>query len=124
MALPEPHLLRLPNELLFDISDLLSPDGILALKLTSRRLNTVLPALTELKNRRPNKCVRFAIERLCASPNEKPDHLRCILCKAIYPLAMFASSSSPACFPLGFAQGAPRPEIVEIPPGYCAWHVS
>ncbi|KAF2686389.1 hypothetical protein K458DRAFT_298334 [Lentithecium fluviatile CBS 122367] len=117
-------LLDLPIELLLEIQDYLPPDAILSLKLTHPLLNIALPILPKLRDRKLTNCARFAIERYRAQPHESPDHLRCVLCKNIYPTKIFASSSSPACIPLSFVNGAPRPEIVELPPLYCAWHVS
>ena len=123
MASPGPRLLLLPIELLLEVSEYLPVDGILALKLTHRTLNSALPTLSRLRNRTFDRCARFAIDRLFASPNKSPSQLRCILCKNIYPVTMFASSSSPACLPLAFDPDAPRPEVVKIPNGFCAWHV-
>ena len=123
MAFPLPHLLLLPIELLFELSDHLPLDSILALKLTHRVLNDNLPTLPRLRNRTLDRCSRFAIERLHISPNEAPAHQRCILCKIVYPQAMFTSSSSPACLPIRFEEGAPRTEVVQLPKGFCSWHV-
>lgn len=123
MASPIPYLLQLPIELLFELGDYLSPDSILALKLTHRVLNDNLPILPRLRNRTLNPCARFAIERLRTSPSNPPDRQRCILCKEVYPLNMFTSASSPACRPTRSEAGVPPPEVVQIPEGLCAWHV-
>ncbi|KAF2448217.1 hypothetical protein P171DRAFT_481304 [Karstenula rhodostoma CBS 690.94] len=118
-----PYLLQLPLELLLELSDFLPPDGILALKLTHSILNNRLPALPRLKNRTLDQCARFAIDRHRASPRENRQQRRCIFCKMRYPISQFSSSSSPACLPLAFDHDAPRPEIVELPDSFCAWHV-
>lgn len=123
MATPSSRLLRLPPELILEISDLLPFDGILSMKLTHSTLNNTLPTLPRLKNRSLSNCARYAIERYRISQDQQPSHLRCILCKAVYPANIFNSSSSPACLPLSFAEGVPRPEVVELPQYYCAWHV-
>jgi hypothetical protein len=117
-------LLDLPIELLLEIRDYLPPDAILSLKLTHAILNNALPILSQLRNKTLTNCARFAIDRYRAAPNEAPSHLRCILCKNVYPTKIFASSSSPACIPLSFRDDTPRPEVVELPPFYCSWHVS
>lgn len=118
-----PNLLLLPNELLFQVTDHLPLDAILALKLTHRQLNSSLPLLPHVKNRPLNRCARYAIERLLTPPEEQAVHLRCILCKMVYPRSMFTSSASPACLPVAFRHDEPKPDVVEIPPSFCAWHV-
>jgi len=116
-------LLDLPLELLLEIHNYLPPDAILSLKLSHPVLNSAFPSLSQLGDKALTNCARFAIERHRARRDESPSHFRCILCKQVYPTCMFASSSSPACLPLSFVNGAPRPQVVELPPLYCAWHV-
>jgi hypothetical protein len=119
-----PSLLSLPIELLLEIHDYLPPDAILSLKLTHTVLNNALPTLSQLRHKTLSNCARFAIDRYRTAPNESPSHLRCILCKNIYPTDIFASSSSPACIPVLVGDDVPKPEVVELPPFYCSWHVS
>jgi hypothetical protein len=116
-------LLQLPLELLLEVQDYLPPDAILSLKLSHPILNSAFPPLSRLRTKTLTNCARFAIERYRARHEESPSHLRCILCKGIYPANMFASSSSPACLPVSFVNSVSRPEVVELPPLYCAWHV-
>lgn len=116
-------LLGLPFELLLEIQDYLPLDAILSLRLSHPVLNNALCALPRLRNKTLTKCARFAIERYRERRDANPSHLRCILCKDIYPINLFISSSSPVCLPLSFVNGAPRREVVELPPSYCAWHV-
>jgi hypothetical protein len=111
---PPPYLLQLPPELLLELSDFLPVDGILALKLTHSILNNTLPALPRLRNRTLDRCARYAIERHRAPPHQTRQQLRCILCKVIYPMA---------CLSPAFDQGGPRPEVMELPASFCAWHV-
>lgn len=123
MSTPPPYLLQLPPELLLELSDFLPLDGILALKLTHSILNNTLPVLPRLRNRTLDPCAQYAIERYRAPPHERRHQRRCNLCKKIYPISQFSSSSSPACLPLAFYQDGPRPEVVELPNSFCAWHV-
>lgn len=117
-------LLRLPTELLLQIHEYLPPDAILALKLSHPLLNEVLPQLRHLQNKMLTTCGRFALERHRALSNGNPSHLRCILCKQIYPADMFTSPSSPACLTTyAPANGILIPEIVDLPSHCCAWHV-
>ncbi|OAF99299.1 uncharacterized protein CC84DRAFT_1049726, partial [Paraphaeosphaeria sporulosa] len=114
--------LQLPPELLLELSDFLPVDGILALKLTHSILNNTLPAIPRLRNRTLDRCARFAIERHRTLPDEDRQQRRCMLCKKTYPKSQFSSSSSPACLSLAFDQDGPRPEVVELPDSFCAWH--
>ncbi|KAF9737222.1 hypothetical protein PMIN01_05001 [Paraphaeosphaeria minitans] len=118
-----PYLLLLPPELLFELSNFLPLDGILALKLTHSVLNNTLPAIPHLRNRTLDRCAQFAMERYRTSPHGDRQQRRCILCKKNYPTSQFFSSSSPACLPLAFDHDGPRPEVVELPDSFCAWHV-
>jgi len=123
MATTALTLLNLPPELIYEIGDHLPPDGILALKFTHPVLNAILPLAPRLKNTTLSTCARMAIRTYLARPNPQPTHLRCILCKTTYPSSLFNSSSSPACVPLSFINNEPRPEVVELPQRFCAWHV-
>jgi hypothetical protein len=123
MASPTPSLLSLPPELILEIADHLSPDGLLALKFSHRIFNYTLPLAPRLRSRTLSRCARLAIRSHLCSPNPKPTHLRCILCKVVYPLSSFQSSSSPACAPLSLAADVEQTEIVELPQRLCAWHV-
>ncbi|KAF1961818.1 hypothetical protein CC80DRAFT_488225 [Byssothecium circinans] len=129
-----PNFLSLPPELLLGMRDFLPPDAILSLKLTHPIFNNTLPSLPDLKTRiiTLSPCARFSIERLrilsTTAPglHENRDDVRqrCRLCKHIYPLKMFTSSNSPACEVETFVTGNPRPEVVDLPPYVCAWHVA
>ncbi|OAK97296.1 hypothetical protein IQ06DRAFT_319082 [Phaeosphaeriaceae sp. SRC1lsM3a] len=90
-------LLSLPPELILEIGDFLPPDGILALKLAHRYFNETLPFLPRRKNTVFSDCAKLAIRYYLTPPNPEPSHLRCILCKEVYPIRQFRSSSSPAC---------------------------
>lgn len=105
-----------------EIGDHLPPDGILALKLTHPIFNATLPLAPRLKNTTLSNCARMAIRTYLAR-DPHPTHIRCILCKITYPSSLFNSSSSPACAPLSFLDSEPRPEVVELPQRFCAWHV-
>lgn len=116
-------LLNLPPELLLEVADHLPPDGILALKLSHRILNYSLPLAPRLRNRTLSRCARLAVRSYLAKPTSNPTHLRCVLCKAVYPLKSFQSSSSPACAPLSFAADVEETEVIELPQRLCAWHI-
>jgi hypothetical protein len=117
-------LVNLPPELIYDISDYLPPDGVLALKLTHRNFNITLPLAPRLKNTALSDCARLAIRYYLSPLNPKPSHLRCILCKAVYPINLFKSSSSPACVPTSFTEDVQQADVVELPQRLCSWHVS
>ena len=123
MTSPALSILNLPPELILEIADYLPPDGILALKFSHRILNYSLPLAPRLRNRTWSRCARLAIRSYLCRPSPKPTHLRCVLCKAVYPLKSFQSSSSPACAPLSLADDPGQAEVVELPQRLCAWHV-
>lgn len=123
MASPTLSILNLPPELILEIADYLPPDGILALKFSHRVFNFSLPLAPRLKNRTLSRCAHLAIRSYLSQPNPKPTHLRCILCKATYPLSSFRSSNSPACAPLSLTADVEQTEVVELPQRLCAWHV-
>lgn len=123
MASPTSSLLSLPPELILEVADYLPPDGILALKFSHRVLNYSLPLAPRLRNRTLTRCARLAVRSYLAKPTPNPTHLRCILCKSVYPLKSFQSSSSPACAPVCFAADVEYTEVVELPQRLCAWHV-
>jgi hypothetical protein len=116
-------LIDLPPELVYDISDFLPPDAILALKLTHRNLDVTLPLAPRFKDKPLSDCARLAVRTYLASPNPQPSHLRCILCKAVYPVNQFKSSSSPACVPVSFTEDTQQTEIVQLPQRLCSWHI-
>lgn len=116
-------LLDLPPELILEIADCLPADSILALKFSHRVLDYSLPLVPLLRNKTLSRCARLAIRGYLAKPTSNPTHLRCILCKAVYPLKSFRSSSSPACAPSSFAADVEQTEVVELPQRLCAWHV-
>ncbi|KAL5115362.1 hypothetical protein ACEQ8H_006738 [Pleosporales sp. CAS-2024a] len=126
MALPSTSLLSLPPELIYNISDFLSPDAILALKLTHPNLDSTLPLASRLNNTPLSDCARLAIRSHLTRPNPNPSHLRCILCKAVYPLSLFQSSSSPACVPTSVTEHVPQQQsdVVQLPRRLCSWHVN
>ncbi|KAF1927427.1 uncharacterized protein M421DRAFT_101828 [Didymella exigua CBS 183.55] len=123
MALSTLSLLSLPPELVLKIADHLPPDGILALKFSHRILNYSLPLAPRLRKGTLTRCARLAVRSYLVKPTPSPTHLRCILCKSVYPLKSFQSSSSPACAPLSFAVDVEETEVVELPQRLCAWHV-
>jgi hypothetical protein len=123
MVLATTSLTSLPPELILEISDFLAPDGILALKLTHRKFNETLPFSPQLKNKSFSECAHLAIRTYLSRPNPNPSHLRCMLCKNIYPINLFKSSSSPACAPVSWEENVQQTEIVELPQRLCAWHV-
>ncbi|KAF1847559.1 uncharacterized protein K460DRAFT_242017, partial [Cucurbitaria berberidis CBS 394.84] len=116
-------LLNLPPELILEIGDCLPPDGILALKFSHPFLNRILPLAPRLRNTTLSDCARLAIRTYLSPPDLKPSHLRCILCKAVYPASLFNSSSSPACVPISLAEDARQTDVVELPQRLCSWHV-
>lgn len=115
-------LLSLPPELILEIGDFLPPDGILALKLAHRYFNETLPFLPRRKNTVFSDCAKLAIRYYLTPPNPEPSHLRCILCKEVYPIRQFRSSSSPACVS-DTLEDASHGEVVELPQRMCSWHV-
>jgi hypothetical protein len=115
-------LLSLPPELILDLSGFLPPDGILALKLTHRYLNEIVPFLPPPKDTPFSECARVALRYYLSRPDPKPSHLRCILCKAVYPIDLFKSSSSPACVSDAISD-ASQTAVVELPQRLCSWHV-
>ncbi|XPS80296.1 hypothetical protein M3J09_012253 [Ascochyta lentis] len=123
MASPTLSLLSLPPELILEIADYLPPDGILALKFSHRILNYSLPLAPRLKTQTLSRCASLAIRSYLCRPNPKPTHLRCILCKIVYPVKSFRSSSSPACESLSSAAALGQADVVELPQRLCAWHV-
>lgn len=115
------ELTCLPPELILEISDYLPLDGILALKLTDPSFNNVLPLAPRARNSTLSDCARLAIRTYLASPLPEPSHMRCILCKAVYPIETFLPSSSPAYSM--FAQSAGQSRTGVLPGRICAWHV-
>jgi hypothetical protein len=124
MVLATTSLVSLPPELIFVVSDFLPVDGILALKLTHRKFNETLFLAPRLKNEPISDCAHLAIRTFLSRPSPKPSHIRCILCKAVYPISSFRSSSSPACVPISSGEDEQQIEVVELPQRLCSWHVS
>ncbi|KAF2751447.1 hypothetical protein M011DRAFT_114598 [Sporormia fimetaria CBS 119925] len=121
---PPSTLLNLPTELIYEVADLLPLDAILALKLTHRVLDNTLDLRRWAKKKKPlTSCTRLAIRTYLAEPDPSPTQIRCILCKTVYPSALFSSSSSPMCIPVFNSNNSSRSEIIELPPRFCAWHV-
>lgn len=123
MAASTLSLLSLPPELVLEVADYLPPDGILALKFTHPILNYSLPLASQLRNQTLTRCARLAIRSYLAKPTRNPTHLRCVLCKSVYPVRSFQSSSSPACARVSFAAEIEDTEVVKLPQRLCAWHV-
>jgi hypothetical protein len=117
-------LVTLPPELILNISDHLPADAIVALQLTHVKFYETLPIPRRLKGTSLSKCAHLAIRTYLSPPSRRLSHLRCIFCKAVYPVNMFRSSSSPACVPLSFVEVAPQTDVVELPQRMCSWHVS
>ncbi|KAF2995586.1 hypothetical protein E8E13_004636 [Curvularia kusanoi] len=118
-------LLSLPPELILTIADHLPIDAILALKLSHRILHSTLPVTPRLQNLTLSPCARLALRTYLAKPVSNPTHQRCLLCKAVYPLKSFHSSSSPVCSASLSFSGADvqDPNILKLPQGLCTWHV-
>jgi hypothetical protein len=124
MVLQTAPLLRLlPNELVLDISDILPPDAMLALKLTHPRLNAILSLEARLTKTTLSACERLAIIDHLKRPNAQPTHLRCIICKQRYLTSLFKSRGIPEEIPLSFADKAQRSEFVGLPQRLCLWEV-
>lgn len=143
-------ILCIPPELLLMVASYLAPDAHLALRLSHPHFYASLPAL-----RKPpelSRCAKIAIRSYLelahpdSASGELP-HIRCIMCKQIYPPDMFTSRNSPAvlasppaaspgavgehgpatsCIATGDAgnrTGQQNTEIIHLPPRFCAWHV-
>ncbi|ORY15116.1 hypothetical protein BCR34DRAFT_459506, partial [Clohesyomyces aquaticus] len=108
----------LPPELVLEVADHLPPDGILSLKLAHPKFNATLPLAPRFKPESFSTCARLAIRTYLSPRDPNPSHIRCILCKALYPVSLFSSSNSPACLPLS----RPNTEVIELPERFCAWH--
>jgi hypothetical protein len=113
---------NLPTELILDISDYLSLDAILALKLTQRRLNGILRLDRRRWQAPRSRCTQRAIQSYLAPPSSKRTHQYCILCKVTCPVDSFKSSLSPACLPMANVN-IPH-DVVELPPKVCFCHVA
>jgi hypothetical protein len=124
MALHTAPIVRLPpTELILDISDLLPPDAILALKLTHRRFNTILSLNPRLTMKNPSRCERLAIIDHLKRPNAQPTHLRCVICKQKYSLSLFKSDGAPNEVPPSFTERAQEAEYVGLPKRVCLWEL-
>jgi hypothetical protein len=125
MVLETASLGFLPTELILEITNFLAPDGVLALKLSHRKFNDTLPFLPGLKHEPFSECAHLAIRTCLSQPNSNPSHLRCILCKRVYPISLFGSSSipAPACVFMPIAANVHRTNVLELPQRMCSWHV-
>jgi hypothetical protein len=121
MVSPYTSILSLPPELILKVADHLPLDGAVALKLSHRILNYYLPLTPSLRNQTPSHCARLAVRSYLAKSSQT--HLRCVLCKAVYPLRSFQSSSSPTCRSSSPETHIQDIEVVELPPRLCAWHI-
>lgn len=114
-------LASLPTELILEITDRLALDAILALKLTQRRFNDILP-LDQRRWQAPrSRCAQRAIQVYLTPSSSKLSHRHCIVCNAEYPISQFKSSNSPACAPMEHTN-VPH-DIIKLPPRVCFWHV-
>ncbi|KAF2204263.1 hypothetical protein GQ43DRAFT_187272 [Delitschia confertaspora ATCC 74209] len=126
-----PTFLSLPLELILEITDHLPPDGVLSLKFTHSILNSMLSLHSHVFQRRfqaLTKCARVAIRTYLQNPTVAHTHMRCILCKCVYPVQMFTSAASPACATMSSHADSSNlakmvKEVVELPERFCAWHV-
>ncbi|KAF7568299.1 F-box domain containing protein [Pyrenophora tritici-repentis] len=122
MNLNTTSLLDLPPELILEIHDHLSLDALLALKLTHPRLHQIIRLDRQRWQSPLSHCSHRAIQLYLALSTAKASHRFCRLCAATIPVSMFNSSTSPA-----FIQAADTDDfqnIIELPPGICALHVS
>ncbi|KAF1938305.1 hypothetical protein EJ02DRAFT_425848 [Clathrospora elynae] len=116
-------LLNVPPELVLEVTDHLPLDGVLALKLTHSRLDEILALDARRWNTTLSDCARLAIRTYLSPSTPKASHSRCILCKSVYPISLFKSSSSPACMPIMPTNDNQHADIVELPSRVCSWHV-
>lgn len=121
MASPPTSLHDLPTELILDICDFLALDALLALKLTSPRLNNVIRLDARRWQGPLSTCTQRAIRNHLKPSLVEAGYRHCTLCNASYPLSMFSTSSSPACLPIKLT--AMPHDVVQLPPNMCAWHV-
>ncbi|EUC42470.1 hypothetical protein COCMIDRAFT_28905 [Bipolaris oryzae ATCC 44560] len=112
----------LPTELILDICDFLPLDALLALKLTAPRLNTMIRLDPRRWQDVLSPCARRAIHSYLNPSPRKPDQQHCRLCNSAYPVAMFSSSTSPACIPMKLTT-TPH-DVVQLPSNICSWHAT
>jgi hypothetical protein len=118
-------LLRLPQELVLTVCAYLPLDGLLALKLSHSNFNHILSLDSQAQpEHKISACARLAIRTYLISADPPPTHMRCILCKAQYPMSMFFSSSSPICARGSLLQEDSEAEVLELPSRMCCWHAS
>ncbi|EUC30928.1 hypothetical protein COCCADRAFT_7099 [Bipolaris zeicola 26-R-13] len=91
---------NLPTELILDICDLLPLDALLALKLTAPRLNSMIRLDPRRWQNILSPCARRAIHGYLNPSPPNPDQEHCRCCNTGYQIAMFSSSTSPACIPM------------------------
>lgn len=112
----------LPTELILDICDFLPLDALLALKLTASRLNSMIRLDPRRWQHALSSCARRAVHSYLNLSPPKPDQQHCRLCNSAYPIAMFSSSTSPACIAMKLTT-TPH-DVVQLSSNVCSWHVS
>jgi hypothetical protein len=121
MILQSAPIFKLPTELIRIVGNHLTPDGILALKLTCRYLYPRLLLEEQLESTQLSRCERLTILAYLFKDHST---LRCIRCKSIYPISSFKSSNSPACVSASIREDAQQFEVVELPSRMCNLHVA
>jgi len=122
MSTTTSSLLDLPPELILEIHDRLALDALLALKLTHPRLNRIIRLDRQRWQTTLSHCSRRAIRIYLAPSTAKASHRYCKICTATIPVSMFDSSAGSACIQTPLTDGSKN--IVQLPPGICALHVS
>jgi len=115
-------LLNLPPELMLEIHDRLALDALLALKLTHPRFNQIISLDPRRWQTAPSHCSRRAIQTYLAPSTIQASHRYCKICVATIPISMFDSSMSSACIQTALTNTSKN--IIELPPGICALHLS
>ncbi|KAF2821404.1 hypothetical protein CC86DRAFT_373740 [Ophiobolus disseminans] len=110
-----PSLQSIPPELILELSDFLSRDCILALKLGTRRLNQIL-SMPPRPQHEQSECERLLILSLLLRDSSRR---RCFRCKKIYDAKFFTSRSAPDEVPASLVDDAQRTEYVPYPKGLC-----
>jgi hypothetical protein len=116
------YFTNLPTELIIDITDRLPLDAILALKLTQRRLNSILRLDQQCRQAPRSRCTQRAIQIYLAPSSSPLSHRYCIMCEATVPVENFKSPHSSACLPVATAS-IPH-DVVELPSRVCFAHVA
>ena len=123
-------LLSLPPELLWKISEFLTPSARAAFKLTCRRVYVGTPSL-DLNKSAVDNCTYQAINGFLEF---NKDQRRCILCKRRYPNDLFSDDNAKpnlederrqTDFILRHSvDSLGGPGMINSPPGCCGWHKS